>query len=471
MSLLSAVARAGPSSQISVHSVQRTLLPSIVPTLNLVDAKRHKTDKAGQQKRPPTGTPSQAGYLKREEKSNRWRKALLQFRPLPANQLDHPLFNPETEGKLEVPAFTPKTITAADSIGQAYEIEPPADDPLRIFGLPRSVHFEFRILTKPYTVVRQVTKDTVEYLSRAKKQSSAQNRLVMTGRAGCGKSFLMLQAVEHCVRDEWIVIYIPRAINLVNSTTPYAYDIRTQTYLQPAYSFQTLQRMLTVNKAKLAEIPLVEDLVLEKQTLTKGTKLTKVIEFAIAERARTVGQSPAILDAVMRSLDVQTDFPVLLAVDEIQALYGKSSYKDPHFLPIQPYHLSLPRLILEYASGKRQFSRGAVLGALSVSQTLHPVPLELSDALGLEDMHAFPISPFQKRNKEMLLYTEGLKKLAVPEKLTLEEATGVFEVWKGRKAIGREGMYYDEMLLGKYTESAGNARDFVWKGLLNTLEA
>jgi len=33
------------------------------------------------------------------------------------------------------------------------------------------------------------------------------------------------------------------------------------------------------------------------------------------------------------------------------------------------------------------------------------------------------------------------------------------------------GMFYDEMLLAKYTESAGNARDFVWKGLLNTLEA
>jgi len=82
-------------------------------------------------------------------------------------------------------------------------------------------------------------------------------------------------------------------------------------------------------------------------------------------------------------------------------------------------------------------SKGAVLGALSVSQTLNPVPIELSDALELEDMHAFPISPFLKRNKDMLTYTEGLNKLVVPEKLTLEEATGMFEVWKGRNAIGR----------------------------------
>lgn len=30
---------------------------------------------------------------------------------------------------------------------------------------------------------------------------------------------------------------------------------------------------------------------------------------------------------------------------------------------------------------------------------------------------------------------------------------------------------YDEVFLAKYTESSGNARDFVWKGLLATLES
>ena len=31
--------------------------------------------------------------------------------------------------------------------------------------------------------------------------------------------------------------------------------------------------------------------------------------------------------------------PVLLAVDEFQALYGKTAYCDPHFVPIHSYHL------------------------------------------------------------------------------------------------------------------------------------
>ncbi|KDR70846.1 hypothetical protein GALMADRAFT_810886 [Galerina marginata CBS 339.88] len=385
--------------------------------------------------------------------------------------MKHPLFNPSTVADLDVPMFAPHTVTNPASVGKLFEISPPEHDPLRIFGLPKKLRFEFHILTKPYTVMRQVTQDAIKLLTKAKNQSSLESRVVLTGHAGCGKSFLLLQAVEHCARDGWVVIYVPRAINLVNSTTPYIYDLRTQTYLQPAFSFQTLQRMLTVNQKALSNIPLVEDLVLDKQTVPKGTPLTRVIEIAMAERARTMAQSPLVLDAVMRSLDQQEAYPVLLAVDEFHSLYGQTKYRDPQFQHIQSYHLSLPRLIMEYASGRRSFARGAVLGALSVSQTHHPLPLELRDALQLDNLAAFPASPFQKRNRDMLVYTEGLKKLELPEKFTLEEAVGVFDLWKGRNVIGRDGYFYDEAFLGKYTESCGNPRDFVWKGLIGSLDA
>jgi small subunit ribosomal protein S29 len=125
------------------------------------------------------------------------------------------------------------------------------------------------------------------------------------GRSGCGKSFLLLQAVQYCASRKWIVIYIPRAVNIVNSTTPYTYDIRTQTYLQPAFAFQILQRMLTVNAEALSTIKLRENLVLERQTVPAGTPLSNLIDIAILERSRTVAQSPLILESVMRSLEKQ----------------------------------------------------------------------------------------------------------------------------------------------------------------------
>jgi Mitochondrial ribosomal death-associated protein 3 len=47
--------------------------------------------------------------------------------------------------------------------------------------------------------------------------------------------------------------------------------------------------------------------------------------------------------------------PVLLAVDDFQALYSRSNYRDPDFNPIQSHHLSTPRMLLEYAAGLKSF--------------------------------------------------------------------------------------------------------------------
>jgi len=43
----------------------------------------------------------------------------------------------------------------------------------------------------------------------------------------------------------------------------------------------------------------------------------------------------------------------------------------------------------------------------------------------------------------------------------------VFDVWSKDNALPSAPT--DEMFLSKYSESCGNARDFVWKGLLASL--
>ena len=49
--------------------------------------------------------------------------------------------------------------------------------------------------------------------------------------------------------------------------------------------------------------------------------------------------------------------PVLIAVEGFQSLYCQTQYRDPHYQPIKPWRLSLPRLLLECASGKKSFVR------------------------------------------------------------------------------------------------------------------
>ena len=114
-------------------------------------------------------------------------------------------------------------------------------------------------------------------------------------------------ATPHYLRS---TLLIPKAKNLVNSTTAYAYDLRTQTYLQPAFAYQTLQRMHTVNAHLLGQLQMQNDLVLEKQTVPAGTSISDLIQVAIKEKSKV--HSPIILDTVMKELETQTLFVLFL---------------------------------------------------------------------------------------------------------------------------------------------------------------
>jgi len=310
-------------------------------------------------------------------------------------------------------------------------------------------------------VVRDVTLNVLERLDAASQRPSSNARMVLTGSPGCGKSFTLIQAVQYASSNNWLVFYFPRAINTVNSTTAYVYDAQTRTYLQPTYAYQTLQRFLTVNSNQLQTLATKDDIPLDKRpSVPKGTLITDLISLGMKDQPI----APAVLSAVLKELGKQTQYPVLLAIDDFQALYCKSLYRDPHFSSIKSYHLSMPRLLLEYASGKKSFARGAVLGAISTSHTTFQTPIELKESLSLS---CGPISPYVERSPELVAYARGLTRISVPENLNVKEAASLFDVWMKDKALF--GTADDELFLTKYAEAGGNARNFVWKGLLSTL--
>ena len=95
------------------------------------------------------------------------------------------------------------------------------------------------------------------------------------------------------------------ASKMVDSSTPFAYDSRTQMYLQGLYAQQSLSRLLTVNKAALGSITLDKDIELEKRTpISANTSLAEVAEIGSKESHN----APALLAAVMERLGEQTKF-------------------------------------------------------------------------------------------------------------------------------------------------------------------
>jgi len=300
-------------------------------------------------------------------------------------------------------------------------------------------------------------------LDAAGNKSSFHSRVVLTGSPGCGKSYTLMQAVQYAAANNWLVFYFPHVIDTVNSSTSYVYDPRTRTYLQPTYASQTLQNFLAVNSQLLQKLKTSTDVPVEgRAAIPKDTPLTDVIALGVKDQ----NSAPAILSALLEILGKQTEHPVLLAIDDFQALYCKTSYKDPQFSTIKSYHLSMPRLLLEYASGKKSFARGAILGAFSSTNATFSAPVELQESLRLGSETA---SPYIKRSLEIASYAEGLTNVPVPESFTVSEAASLFDVWMKDGAIPRDSG--DELFMSKYSEASGNPRDFVWKGLLAALTA
>lgn len=113
-----------------------------------------------------------------------------------------------------------------------------------------------------------------------------------------------------------------------------------------------MQRFKTVNSELLKDLTLQRDFVLERRTLPQGTPITDLLDIGLKDQTL----APLVLSALFSELSSQKSHPVLLAVDDFQSLYSHtSSYRTPRFESIKTYHLSIPRLLLDFASGKTSF--------------------------------------------------------------------------------------------------------------------
>lgn len=94
-----------------------------------------------------------------------------------------------------------------------------------------------------------------------------------------------------------------QAINLVNSSTLYSYDPRTQTYLQPVFAQQTLQRFRTVNEHALSSLVTEDKIDLDDGlSLPQGTPLLKLIDVGLKDQTF----APATLATLLEALGKQT---------------------------------------------------------------------------------------------------------------------------------------------------------------------
>lgn len=95
------------------------------------------------------------------------------------------------------------------------------------------------------------------------------------------------------------------AISFVDCSTPYNYDARTQTFLQPLLSAHILRQLRDMEHPGLRELKTTSTFDLEKAPIgapQAGSPLIQLIEYGIRE----VSVSPFVLEAVLAELASQT---------------------------------------------------------------------------------------------------------------------------------------------------------------------
>ncbi|KAJ7022680.1 mitochondrial ribosomal death-associated protein 3-domain-containing protein [Mycena alexandri] len=404
-----------------------------------------------------------------------------------ATALTHPIFEsagPPGRVELDVPVLEAGGLAGPGGLSPGsvtrFQDEDPSS-PLRVYGVPKSMLVE--VGPFPYSPPDSSSPDSPSPLPHAPPTARPNARIVLNGRPGTGKSFLLLQLASYAAalrtpsgHRQWIVIYLPRTRALLDGSTPAVYSLQTQTYQQPRAAWNLLSRIGRANREFLEVLGTTREWRFSVASASAGAGAG--VDSTAAQQTIDHALAPALLDALLTELSSQTQFPVLLAIDDFQALAaGRSGYRDAQYKSIRPHHLGMGRVLLEFAGGRRGLARGLLLAALTRSDPAFPVPPQLAAALSLPDEFTpSPRSVRERRSAQLASYLEGegkrreraLRAVRVPDALSVREAAALFEVWLDAGVERETGA--DELFLGKYAESSGNARAFVWGGLLATLQ-
>lgn len=125
--------------------------------------------------------------------------------------------------------------------------------------------------------------------------------------------------------------------------------------------------------------------------------------------------------------------PTLIAVDEVNSFFRPTQYLRQDGKEMDPEHLKLSKLFLDYISGKSSLNHGAVVAATSDSLMINKSEV-LEVALGTK-----VVSPYKSLSQTIMPWATGLTAVQVPN-YTREEAKGVFDYYKKGNIIF-DGMY------------------------------
>eukprot|EP00007_Cunea_sp_BSH-02190019_P005921 CAMPEP_0174244468 /NCGR_PEP_ID=MMETSP0417-20130205/35322_1 /TAXON_ID=242541 /ORGANISM="Mayorella sp, Strain BSH-02190019" /LENGTH=531 /DNA_ID=CAMNT_0015324155 /DNA_START=145 /DNA_END=1737 /DNA_ORIENTATION=- len=294
-----------------------------------------------------------------------------------------------------------------------------------------SLPVEFEDLSCRVLLVRKSFLQCIKFLQSVANTHAAGEKksALINGSRGVGKSVTLAQSVIWARQNGWLCLWIPSAAKLVTSGYSISESrIMPGLYDQNDYAVGLLKAFLEANKEKLAELPLKksdifievpeeffyidhtmkEEVVAEREAEIKGVPKTFSGEGKTLEDLVRFGiiAEPVATEVFVRlyeELARVVEYPVLIAMDNFNCLFGKSVFGNPekaldtHLDKVPPL-LPAQRLTLAKVLGtilSHDLANGGTLVATTTTiKGSLPQPLNtLKQKADLFDVVCDPASP------------------------------------------------------------------------------
>ncbi|XP_060937176.1 28S ribosomal protein S29, mitochondrial [Limanda limanda] len=314
-------------------------------------------------------------------------------------------------------------------LGQYYTLPSAHISTVFPHGLPWRYQQQVKTFNEACMMVRQPALEVISYLKKADYSKPA-HRYIFYGLRGSGKTMSLCHTVHFCHTQGWLVLHVPDAFLWVkNCKELLPSSFNTARFDQPLQAAEWLRDFKITNEQFLLKIKTKQRYVWTKREFTEeGSLLGQLVDQGISR----VKSSSDVVGAVIKELRLQSgqpesNFKLAVAVDGVNALWGRSTIKKEDRSAVEPEELTLVynlrKLMNNDWTGGAIISTVCQTGSLFISKSAY-LPQELLGETGFDNMDPFiPVSVPNYSEKEFescYLYYMDRNWLQHPQSLTEE---------------------------------------------------
>ncbi|NWV39568.1 RT29 protein, partial [Grantiella picta] len=290
--------------------------------------------------------------------------------------------------------------------GRLYHI--PLEEVKAVFphGLPYRFQQQIRTFNEARVMVRKPALELLAYLKGSNFAHPAV-RYVIYGERGTGKTMTLCHVVHYCSRQGWLVLHIPDAHLWVKNCKELLQSSYNKDRLdQPLQASVWLKNFKTSNEHLLQEIKTQKKYMWGKRDATEvGRPLGEVVEQGLA-RVRSASDAVGVVLREIKQQSHRGSFRLLVAVDGVNALWGRTTLRREDKSPVSPEELTLVHNLRKMVMN--DWSGGAIVTTLSQTGSLFKpssayTPQELLGKEGFDALDPFvpiPVSNYSPREFE-----------------------------------------------------------------------